>query len=58
MRKMTPEEKKVPVCIALDRDLLKAAETGAARGRISRSAWINIAVEKVLKMEAKKPGAV
>jgi hypothetical protein len=57
MRKMTDEERKVPVSVAFDRDILKAAETEAAKWRISRSAWINIAVQKVLKMESKKAGA-
>jgi len=54
MRKMTQEERKVPISVAFDRDILKAAETEAAKGRISRSAWINIAVEKVLNMESRK----
>ena len=54
MRKMTPDERKVPISVAFDRDILEAAETEATNGRISRSAWINIAVEKVLKMESKK----
>jgi len=58
MRKMTPEERKVPVSVAFDRDIIKAAEAEAARSRISRSAFINIAVEKVLKVNSKKPGAV
>lgn len=51
---MTQEERKVPISVAFDQDLLKAAEKEAAKGRISRSAWINIAVEKVLKMESRK----
>ena len=57
MRKMTQEEKKVPISVAFDRDVLEAAETEASKNRISRSAWINIAVEKVLLMESKKAGA-
>jgi len=57
MRKMTAEERKVPISVAFDQDIIKAAEAESVKGRISRSAWINIAVEKVLKMESKKPGA-
>lgn len=54
MRKMTPDERKVSISVAFDQDIIKAAETEAAKRRISRSAWINIAVEKVLIMEGKK----
>lgn len=54
MKKMTDEEKKVSVSIVFDRDIIKAAEAEAVNGRLSRSAWVNIAVEKVLKMESKK----
>ena len=54
---MTEEEKKVPISVVLDRDVLEGAETEAAKWRISRSAFINIAVEKALKMESKKAGA-
>ena len=57
MRKMTQEEKKVPISVVLDRDVLEGAETEAAKWRISRSAFINIAVEKALKMESKKARA-
>lgn len=57
MRKMTHEEKKVPISVVLDRDVLEGVEIGAAKGRISRSAFINIAVEKVLSMESEKAGA-
>ena len=57
MRKMADEEKKVPISVVLDRDVLEGVETGAANGRISRSAWINIALERVLTMESKKAGA-
>lgn len=57
MKKMTDEEKKVSISIVFDRDIIKAAEAEAVNGRISRSAWVNIAVEKVLKMESKKAGA-
>lgn len=54
MKKMAGEEKKVSVSIVFDRDVLEAAEAEAVNGRISRSAWINIAVNKVLAMESKK----
>ena len=54
MKKMTDEEKKVSISIVFDRDIIKAAEAEAVSGRISRSAWVNIAVEKVLKMNSRK----
>lgn len=54
MKKMTEDEKKVSVSIVFDRDVLEAAESEAANGRISRSAFINIAVDKVLSMESRK----
>lgn len=57
MRKMNEEEKKVPISVVLDRDILEGAETEAAKSRISRSAWINIAVDKVLNMESRKARA-
>lgn len=58
MRKMTDEEKKKSISVAFDRDVLEAAETEASKNRISRSAWINIAVEKVLAMKSEKAGAI
>jgi metal-responsive CopG/Arc/MetJ family transcriptional regulator len=54
MKKMAEDEKKVSISVAFDRDVLKAAESEATKGRISRSAFINIAVNKVLYMESRK----
>lgn len=52
MKKMTDDEKKVPISIAFDRDILAKIEN--TKGRMSRSSFVNISVEKVLKMEARK----
>ena len=54
MRKMKQEDKKVPISVAFDKDVLTRLEN--AKGRISRSSFINIAVDRVLKLEENKIG--
>ena len=56
MRKMSQEERKIPISVAFDQDILAKIED--VKGRMSRSSWINIAVEKVLKMESRKARAM
>ena len=55
MKKMSDDEKRIPVSVAFDQDILAKIE--AAKGRMSRSTFINIAIEKVLKMESNKSRA-
>ena len=55
MKKMSDDEKRIPVSVAFDQDILAKIE--AAKGRMSRSTFINIAVDKVLKMESRKAGS-
>ena len=52
MRKMSDDEKRIPTSVAFDQDIL--ARIDEAKGRLSRSTFINISLEKVLKIESKK----
>ena len=55
MKKMSDDEKRIPTSVAFDQDILKRIDK--AKGMMSRSTFINIAVEKVLKMEVRKARA-
>ena len=56
MRKMKPEEKKVPISVAFDQDILSKLEDVRIRKRMSRSSYINIAIDRILIMEENKMG--
>lgn len=49
---MSDDEKRVPTSVAFDQGIL--ARIDEAKGMMSRSTFINISLEKVLKMNSRK----
>lgn len=50
-RKMKTEEKRLARSIAFDRSILAQIDARAKNAMISRSSYVNIALDKILKMD-------
>lgn len=52
MRKLRPEDKKIPTSVSFERSMLDRIEN--VKGYMSRSAWINTVLDNELKKQEQK----